>query len=237
MPTRKGVDTRHARREILNAILYVVRTGVQWRYLPHDLPPWKTVYDYFDAWKKDGTFERIADALRKKVRAMEDRDEEPTLGILDSSSRQATEVGGETGFDAGKKVKGRKRHILVDILGCILVVFITAASVQDRDAVRHVLHEAKYTLPKLRKVLGDGGYRGRVVGAAARETGIAFEVVPRPPDARGFEVVPKRWVVERTFGWLNRERRLSKEYDRSPESTRAWIYVSSLARMARLLAA
>lgn len=238
VPQRRGVDTRHGRREILNAILYVDRTGCQWRYLPHDFPPWKTVSDYFYQWRDDGTFERIADVLRRKVREAEGREEEPTLGILDSSSRQATEVGGPTGFDANKKIKGRKRHILVDILGLILAVVVTAANVQDRDVVPIVLREVRYTVPTLQNVLVDGAYRGAVVDAASAETGIGIEVVDRNRDGPpGFVVLPKRWVVERTFGWLNRERRLAKEYDRNPESTRAWIHVAALRMMARRLAA
>lgn len=225
------------RREVLDAILYIDRTGCQWRYLPHDFPNWKTVVDYFYQWRDDGTFERIADVLRRKVRELEGREPEPTLGILDSASRQATEVGGPTGFDANKKIKGRKRHILVDILGLVLAVVVTAANVQDRDVVPRVLHEVRYTVPSLQNVLVDGAYRGAVVDAASAETGIGIEVVERRRDGpRGFAVLPKRWVVERTFAWLNRERRLAKEYDRNPESTRAWIHVAALRSMARRLA-
>lgn len=239
LPVNRAVpkNIQHSKREILDAILYIDRTGIQWEFLPHDFPPWKTVYDYFVRWRDDGTFERIADALRRKLRALEGRDEEPTLGILDSQSRQTTEVGGTKGFDAGKKVKGRKRHILVDILGCVLAVFVTAASVQDRNTLRMVLREVQYTVPSLEKILVDGGYRGPELAAVASEFDIPIEVVMRSDDAKGFQVIPKRWVVERTFGWLNRYRRLSKEYDRNPESTRAWIHVASLRMMAARLAA
>jgi putative transposase len=230
-------NVQHSKREILDAILYVDRTGLQWEFLPHDFPPWKTVYGYFIQWRDDGTFERVADTLRRKLRALEGREEEPTLGILDSQSRQSTEVGGPKGFDAGKKVKGRKRHILVDILGCVLAVFVTAANVQDRDMLRSVVHEVRYTVPSLQKILVDGGYRGPQLTLVQAEFGIPIEVVLRSDTAKGFEVIPKRWVVERTFGWLNRERRLSKEYDRNPESTRAWIHVASFRMMARRLAA
>lgn len=225
------------RREVLNAILYNDRTGCQWRYLPHDFPKWKTVSDYFYQWRDDGTFEKIADVLRRKVRQLEGREPEPTLGILDSASRQATDVGGPTGFDAGKKVKGRKWHLLVDILGLVLAVFVTPANVQDRDMVGPVLREVRYTVPTLRNTLVDGAYNGAQVAAASAETGIGVEIVARDRDGpRGFHVLPKRWVVERTNGWLSRERRLSKMYDRNPESTRAWIYVSALRLMARRLA-
>jgi putative transposase len=238
VPQRKGLNTHHSRREVLNAILYVDRTGCQWRYLPHDFPSWKTVSDYFYQWRDDGTFEKIADVLRRKVRESEGRDEEPTLGILDSASRQATEVGGPTGFDAAKKIKGRKHHLLVDILGLVLAVFVTAANVQDRDMVRAVLAEVRYTVPSLKKVLVDGIYNGPQVAAASAEFDIPIEVVKRPRDGPpGFHVQPRRWVVERTFGWLNRERRLAKAYDRNPDTTRAWIHVSMLRLMARRLAA
>jgi putative transposase len=234
---RKG-ETPLDRREVLNAILYNDRTGCQWRYLPHDFPKWKTVSDYFYQWRDDGTFEKIADVLRRKLRELEGRDAEPTLGILDSASRQGTEVGGATGFDAGKKVKGRKWHLLVDVLGLILAVFVTPANVQDRDLVGPVLREVQYTVPTLLNTLVDSAYKGPQVRAASEETGIGVEVVERNKDGPpGFHVIPKRWVVERTHGWLNRERRLSKAYDRNPESTRTWIYVSAMRLMARRLGA
>lgn len=230
-------NTQHSKREILDAILYVDRTGVQWEFLPHDFPPWQTVYDYFSQWSKDGTFEKIADHLRRKLRALEGREEEPTFGILDSSSRQSTEVGGEKGFDAHKKVKGRKRHILVDILGCVLAVFVTAASVQDREMLRPVLQEARYCLPTLETIMVDAAYQGPQLAVLEKEFGVKLHVSRRREQAKGFEVQPKRWVVERTFGWLNHFRRLSKEYDRNSQTTRAWIHVASLDLMVRRLAA
>lgn len=229
-------DVLHPRREVVNAILYILHTGAQWRYMPHDLPDWRLVYHYFAHWKKDGTWKEVHDVLRREVRRKAGRQEEPTAGILDSQSVKTTEEAETRGYDAGKKVKGRKRHLLVDTLGLVLVAWMTTADVQDRDAAQAVLPLAARDYPTLRKVWADGAYEGQQVRTVAKESGIEVEVVKRSDQAKGFVVQPKRWIGERTFGWLNRDRRLSKDYERKEASSEAFIYVSMTRRMLRRLA-
>lgn len=226
----------HPRREIVNGILYIKRTGAQWRYMPHDLPDWQSVYGYFARWKKDGTWKRLNDELRRKVRKKEGHEEEPTAGILDSQSVKTMQEAETKGYDAGKKIKGRKRHLLVDTLGLLLVSWISTADVQDRDSVRKVLPVAAQQYPTLKKVWVDGGYAGPRVQAVAKKTGVDVEVVKRSDQAKGFVLLPKRWIGERTFGWLNRQRRLSKDYERKESSSEAFIHLSMIDLMLRRLA-
>lgn len=226
----------HSRREVVNAILYIKRTGAQWRYMPHDLPDWRVVYHYFALWKKDGTLKRLHDELRRKVRKQEGHGEEATAGILDSQSVKTLQEAESKGYDAGKKIKGRKRHLLVDTLGLLLVSWISTADVQDRDATQAVLPLAAQQHPQLKKVWADGGYAGPRVQAVAKESGIELEVVKRSDKAKGFEPLPKRWIGERTFGWMNRQRRLSKDYERKESSVEAFIELSMIDLMVRRLA-
>jgi transposase len=221
----------HAKREIVNAILYLTRSGCAWRMLPSDLPPWGTVYGYFAQWRDDGTVDRIHDALRDQVRTTKEkkagkpRKAEPTGGVIDSQSlRGADTVGTETrGFDAGKKVNGRKRHIVTDTIGLLLVVMVTPASVQDRDGGAAIVKLAHKLVPSLRHIFADGGYAGRLVVKAKRYWKITVEVVKKPADQVGFAVLPRRWVVERTFAWLMRWRRLVRDYERLPETHEAFV--------------
>jgi putative transposase len=225
----------HSRREVVNAILYITHTGAQWRYMPHDLPDWQLVYHYFALWKKNGTLKRIHDALRGKVRKKAGRQEQPTASILDSQSVKTTEEAETRGYDGGKKVKGRKRHLLVDTLGLLLLAWVTTADVQDGSAAHAILPLAALEYPTLEKTWVDTAYQGRRVEAVAKESGIDIEVVKRSEQDKGFVLQARRWVVERTFGWLNRERRLSKDYERKEESSEAFIHLGMSRLMLRRL--
>jgi len=227
---------QHDLREIVNAILYVNRTGIAWEYLPHDFPPYKTVHGYFALWEKGGVTEAVHDALRGKVRQAVGRSPEPTAAILDA---QTVKTSGSVpehsqGIDAGKRIKGRKRHVATDVLGLLLVVLVTAASVQDTTGGRVVVEQVGRAHPTVEVAWVDSGYKRGVIDRGA-EYNIDVQVVSKDPQQRGFKPQRKRWAVERTFGWLMLHRRLVRDYETNPRRSRAMIHWAMIDNMSRRL--
>ena len=236
VPGRRGRPRVWPLRRITEAILYVDRAGCAWRYLPADFPPWRTVYGYFAAWRDDGTLARLHDGLRARVRAAAGRDREPAAAVIDSQSVRAADTvpKASRGWDNAKKVNGRKRHIAVDTQGLLLAVVITAASVQDRDGARPLLWNLRRARRRIRLVWADSVYTGRLTSwAEVLKTRIQI-VARRNPHA--FEVLPRRWVVERTLAWISKNRRTVRDYERLPASHEAMVLWSMTALMARRLA-
>ena len=224
-------------RLVINAILYVTVGGIQWRMLPREYPKWQSVYTYFRHWRDDGTWQRLHDTLRAAVRRREGRHKHATAGSIDSQTvKTGTTPDGVRGFDGGKKTTGRKRHLLVDTGGLLLAVLVTAASVADRDGARLLLQHLGGFCKKLRLIWVDGAYRGPLLDWVAQHFWFRLQPIMRPDGQKGFSILPRRWVVERTFAWLGLNRRLSKDYERLPATSEAFIYIAMTRIMLRRLA-
>lgn len=234
-PAHLGRPEEHPRRDIVDAILYVARSGGSWRQLPADYPPWQTVYWHFARWEKDGVTRAVHDALRSRLRADEGRSPEPTAGIMDSQSVKAADTVGRDsrGYDKFKNTNGRTRFVLTDTIGLLLAVLVTSAGVHDTAGGRKLLLQGYFAGRRLRHVFTDSGFAGTLVGWAARLLSITVEVVRRPPGQRGFQVLPRRWVVERTLAWLTAHRRLARDYERTPEHSEAFIHWAMIGTMVR----
>lgn len=233
---RRGRKRKVDFREVINAILYLLRAGCSWRMLPHDFPAWETVYGYFWQWRDTMLFEKINDILRVAVRESEGREDSPSAAIIDSQSVKTTEQGGDRGYDAGKKVNGRKRHVLVDTIGLLMCVLVHSAEIQDRDGAKLLLAKIKDQFPRLQLIWADGGYAGQLVEWVKTQFNWVLQIVKRSDHIAGFQVLPRRWVVERTLAWLSRNRRLSKDYEVLPQTTEAFCYLAMTHLMLKRLA-
>jgi putative transposase len=226
------------RRQVINAILYIVKGGIPWRQLPVDFPPWKTVHSIFRKWTLDHTWEHLNDGLRALARKQQGKRCRPTAAILDSQSVKSDGHGGPVGYDAAKKIKGRKRHLLVDTLGLVLGVLVTAANVPERAGAQGLLRRVLGWFTWLRRMWVDGGYSGPDFAAWVKtiRPKLEVEVVKRSDKVSGFKLLPKRWVVERTFGWLMRHRRLVRDYEHCESSAESWVYIAMIRIQLRRLA-
>ena len=236
-PRRLGRPRTTELRSVVDALLYILATGCQWRLLPRDFPPYSTVQRFFYRWREDGIWQRVNHDLMMRVREAGGREASPSAGVIDSQSVKTTEAGGPRGFDAGKKIKGRKRHILTDTTGLMVAAMVHEAGVQDRDGAVPLLASIRGCLPWLRHVFADGAYAGAKLEAALSVFGRwTIEIVRRSDAAKGFELLPRRWVIERTLAWLNRNRRLAKDFEASIASATAWLLLASVKLLMRRLA-
>jgi transposase len=236
-PTKKlGRPRTTELRAVVNALLYMLTTGCQWRQLPKEFPPFSTVQRFFYRWRDEGLWQKLNHDLLMRLREASGRQASPSAGVIDSQSVKTTEAGGPRGYDAAKKINGRKRHLLTDTIGLPVAAVVHPADIQDRDGAPLVLAAARFLYPWLRHVFADSGYAGAKLASALEKIGRwTIEVVKRCDTATGFVVLPRRWVVERTFAWLNRNRRLAKDFEASLESALSWLFLASVKLLVRRL--
>jgi putative transposase len=237
--SRTGAPRKHGWRSLLNAMFYVVKNGCVWRALPHDFPAWQTVYHYFRLFRQTGLWEQLNTAIREAVREKAGRAAQASAMITDSQSAKSAEGGESRGFDGGKRVSGRKRNLLVDTLGLVVFAKVTAANVQDVHAAQQLfaaVAQKPHLLTRLEKIFADGGYRGDLVDWTHQNLHAVLEIVLKRGDQKGFQVLPKRWVIERTFAWITRNRRLARDYERLAQSSEAFLYLAMIRLGLRRLA-
>lgn len=222
---------KNSLRLIVNSLFYIAKTGVQWRLLPKDFPKWQLVYYYFRKWTGEGLIDELHQILRNKIRKLRGKQESPSLGLLDSQSVKTQSMTKEKAYDGNKKINGRKRHIVTDTLGLIMVLVIHSADIQDREGAKKVIEELKYKYPRLKKILADQGYTGDLANWVFQFFGWTVEIVKKVAGLSGFNVLPKRWIVERTFGWLSFQRRLVRDYEELIECSQSFVYLAMIRIM------